>query len=116
MQHGPHQDRADELNKVLKEWRVEASLPLRFREGVWRRIAVSQEAHGTRNSFWLSLLLRWESFVRKPVGVAACLTFFTAVGIGFGLWHTQTFTARTESAWQHAYFQSVSPTTVSLEQ
>jgi len=36
MNQKPHLDRDNGLSSVLKEWRVEASLPPRFREGVWR--------------------------------------------------------------------------------
>jgi len=116
MQLGPHNDRHDELSDVLKEWRVEASLPPRFREGVWRRIAISRETRSAWIGFWQSVVFRWEALVRKPVGVAACLALFTAVGVGLGTWHAQEFAQRAETAWQHAYFQSVSPTTVALNQ
>ena len=110
MQQDPSHSPAVELSDVLKEWHIDTTPPPRFREGVWRRIAVSQESHGTRSRFWASLVFHWENLTRKPVGVVACLSLFTAVGIGFGLWHAQAFTLRAETAWQNAYFQSVSPT------
>jgi hypothetical protein len=109
-------DRDDELSDVLKEWRVEASLPPRFREGVWRRIAISQEKRGAWIGFWRSVAFRWEAIVQKPIGVAACLVFFAAVGVGIGTWHAREFTQSAQTAWQYAYFQSVSPTTAGLSQ
>jgi len=114
MQQQPRNDRSDELSEVLKEWRVDASLPPRFRESVWRNIAVSEGSHNARNGFWSSLLLHWENFVRRPVGIAACLALFTAVGVGFGLWHARAFAHRAETAWQNAYVLSVNPTSVAV--
>jgi hypothetical protein len=35
-------DRDDALRKLLKEWRMETSVPLRFEEQVWRRIERAQ--------------------------------------------------------------------------
>jgi hypothetical protein len=115
MQPKPHNDRASELSEVLGEWRVEATLPPRFQEGVWRQIARTQVVQHAPGGWWTTLLLRWEKLVHRPVGVAACLTFFTALGIGFGLWHAQAYAKHTQSAWQNAYFQSVSPTSVTSD-
>ena len=108
-------DQADPLSSLMQAWRIDTALPERFQEGVWRRMAVSQATRNAAPGFWSSALLYWENLVRRPVGIAACLTAFTIVGIGMGLWHAETFAHRAEAAWQDAYVQSVSPTVASLD-
>lgn len=110
MKQGPQREDADGLGVVLQRWRLEGTLPPRFEEGVWRRIAAAQNQPGTTLRVWQALLQRWEALIRKPVGVAACLTLFTALGVGFGYWHAQVYTAQAANAWQQAYMSSVNPT------
>jgi len=110
----PARDPADPLSSLLAEWQVDAALPDRFQEGVWRRLAVSQPATNW-GGLWSPVVLFWENLVRRPVGIAACLVIFTAAGLAMGLWHAETFAHRAEAAWQNAYVQSVSPTAASLD-
>ena len=100
----------DRLDDVLQSWRVTDGMPPHFSAAVWERIAETRNQPTVRSLLWSALVLGWERLIAKPVGVSACLTLFTVVGLGFGLWHAESYTERTAAAWQQAYVQAVSPT------
>jgi len=116
MKQDPHSPGDPELRAVLQTWQEPAPLPPGFPNRVWRRIELEQRGQHGSASFWASLMEGWEAFVRNPVGAAACLAACVVLGLGLGLWHAEAYTARAEMAWQNAYFQSVSPTLVSLRE
>lgn len=109
-------DGEEALHHALRDWQVDASLSPRFNENVWRRIARQAELRGRFANAWRNLLLQWDMLVRKPVGAAGILAALILLGIGLGSWHAQSYQAQTERAWQDAYLNSVSPTTIALNQ
>lgn len=103
-------NRDDELHALLKTWRVEESLPPRFAESVWRRIAHGEARDGGITSWWIQLIRWWELSVRRPAFAAAYLGVLLAMGISIGLWQAESYAHSTEQAWRTAYVQSVTPT------
>lgn len=102
---------SDSLNELLKSWKVEASLPPRFQEQVWRRIARAEEKSAWPVSAWLlRLAALGADLLRKPIGATAYVSMLLAVGVLAGVWRSDRYADRTEAAWRTAYLQAVTPT------
>jgi hypothetical protein len=102
---------SDPLDELLKSWKVEASLPPRFQEQVWRRIACAEEEPAWPVSAWLlRLAALGANLLRKPVGAAAYVSVLLAIGILAGVWRSDHYANQTEAAWRTAYLQAVTPT------
>lgn len=106
MQNEPG-NRDEALSKALKEWRTDASLPLRFQEQVWQRIALA-ESKTTRN-WWQVLIGRAESVFVRPALAVSYVAILLFLGLATGYWHAGQKTARAESKWRTLYVQSVDP-------
>ncbi len=98
------------LHELLQDWRVEAPLPPRFQEGVWRKIARADAAapSGWRRG-WDELIAGWTALLRRPVGAVAYLSALLLVGTVLGYWQSDRFGDQKEMAWRAAYVQSVYP-------
>lgn len=106
MQNEPG-NRDEALSKALKEWRTDASLPPRFQEQVWQRIALA-ESKTTRN-WWQVLIGRAESMFVRPALAVSYVAILLFLGLATGYWHADQKTARAESHWRTLYVQSVDP-------
>lgn len=105
----PNQDR-DPLDELLKSWKVEAALPPRFQEEVWRRIARAEQRSASPISGWLSGLAGLlASHLRRPIGTAVYLSTLLIVGSLAGIWRSDRKVDQTEIAWRTAYLQAVAP-------
>ncbi|MBL9207375.1 MAG: hypothetical protein JNN01_20005 [Opitutaceae bacterium] len=105
----PNQDR-DPLEELLKSWKVEATLPPRFQEDVWRRIDRAEQRSASSISKWfIGLAAHWASLLRKPIGAAAYLSTLLIVGSLTGVWRSDRKVDQTEIAWRAAYLQAVVP-------
>ena len=93
------------LNDVLAQWKVETSLPPRFREQVWRRI---ETAESRKPESSLAVVLHWiDSAFRRPTLALSYVTVLLFIGLAAGYWQAQAKTAQSESKWQALYVQSV---------
>jgi hypothetical protein len=90
------------LSMLLRAWKVEAKLPPRFQEQVWRRITLL-ETHPERTL--RGLFMHWleVTFTRPAVAV---LLF---VGLTTGYLKAQDRSAQAELQWRTLYVQSVDP-------
>lgn len=98
----------DPLGNLLQEWRVEAELPPRFEEQVWRRIAVEEtRAHesGWRQRFRNGL----ELLFARPAFASACVIALLMVGVTAGWFHGQRESARLDAKLGWRYVQSIDP-------
>src|SRR5262245_5351757 len=101
-------DQNDEpLSRVLRAWRVGASLPPRFQDEVWRRIARS-EATGQRG-WWKAFQQSIESAFRRPALAASYLAILLLVGLSAGLIQAKHDAARMDDALGARYLQTVNP-------
>jgi hypothetical protein len=97
----------DVLGKHLREWRVNAPLPARFQEQVWRRI--EHEEPATQAGAWLMFQQLVESmFVHRRLALSY-LTVALVVGSAAGYWHGKEQAAGQESSLGQQYIQSVDP-------
>ena len=108
MMQSPHQFPDDErLGRVLREWRVDPSLPPRFEQAVWQRIAREEEGDEARGLWphWQMTLRAW--FARPAVAVAF-LVALLLLGSGAGWWQAQLRSERWDQELGARYVQSVS--------
>src|ERR1700720_3482630 len=97
----------DALGKCLRGWRVDAPLPARFQEQVWRRIEHEEPAR--QASAWLIFQQLIESmFVHRRLALSY-LTVALVVGSAAGYWHGKEEAAGQESSLGQQYIQSVDP-------
>lgn len=97
----------DALDRALHHWTVNAPLPPRFRQGVWRRIEKLERYPETGAWPWLLRLMEWA--VPRPKFAYACLSVFLVVGIAAGALAAQVKTTRLESELSLRYVQSIDP-------
>jgi len=97
----------DVLGKHLREWRVNAPLPARFQEQVWRRI--EHEEPATRPSPWLILQQLFEGvFVHRRLALSY-LAVALVMGSAAGYWQGRGQATEQESSLGQRYIQSVDP-------
>lgn len=108
MQSNPDPQRNDlSFDKVLKLWTVDDSLPPRFRDQVWRRIARAETRPALGFGVWLGDLIA----VVLPQPKVACgyLTVLLILGLVVGSWAGQRQTSRLDAVLGVHYVQSVDP-------
>ena len=95
----------EKLSALLREWKVEVSLPPRFHEGVWRRI----ERAAVHPNLWHAFTHWVESTFNRPALAASYVAVLLFVGLTTGYLRVQDKTAQAEARWRTAYVQSVDP-------
>ncbi|MBI2924254.1 MAG: hypothetical protein HYY24_00950 [Verrucomicrobia bacterium] len=95
------------LSQLLGEWRVNASLPPRFREQVWQRITRSEQARTARR--WLALREWLEGALRRPAFAASYVAVLLVAGLVAGYAQARAEKSRAENAWRTRYVQTVDP-------
>lgn len=94
------------LSRLLRTWPVDAEVPPRFAEGVWRRVArleMRSEA---------SVLTRWvrlAEMLLRPRFVATYLALLLVAGAGLGFVSGQVRLRGAEGDLKGRYVQSVDP-------
>ena len=95
------------LSRTLSQWKVEATLPPRFQEQVWKRI---DRAEADKPASSLTVFSRWvDSAFRRPKLALSYVTVLLFIGLGMGYWQAQDKSAQSESKWRTLYVQSVDP-------
>lgn len=95
------------LRALLQQWRVEAPLPPRFEEGVWRRVERAR-AHALDHPLrrWLEQVVVW---VNRPAIATACAALLLVAGVAAGSWHARETTGRWDRQLAQRYVVSVNP-------
>lgn len=100
-------DPEEHLNEALQSWKVEAPLPPRFQEEVWRRIARSDS--GADLPFLAKALrILSESFARPKVAWVY-ITVLLACGVAAGSWTAQVKSSEMEAALGSRYVHTIDP-------
>jgi len=97
----------DPLDRALRRWTLSSSLPPRFQENVWQRIATADRP--TRNGGWARLGLLLDTVLPRPSVAAAYLSLIFALGIGAGTLAAHASSSRLETELSLRYVQSVDP-------
>jgi hypothetical protein len=96
----------DPLRDTLREWQVSATLPPRFQERVWQRIAGGEASE--RPGFW-RLLQNWlVTRVPRSAAAAGYVAVLLAMGVA-GHWQGHQKKERVDSQLSQRYVQSVDP-------
>ncbi len=95
------------LHELLKQWKVEATLPARFQERVWKEI---DRAEAQKPQSTLIVVARWiETVFRRPAFATVYVAVLLFVGLGAGYLQAQDKTTQTESKMRALYVQSIDP-------
>ena len=95
------------MREVLREWKVEAPVPPRFKEGVWRRIEQAEKAAGP--GLWARVEHVLEAVLPRPKFAFACVAVLLAVGVLGGTFAAQATTRRQNAELGLRYVQSLDP-------
>lgn len=95
------------LSELLRECKVEVSLPPRFQEQVWRRIARAEAQ--SKVSLWRALTHWVESTFNRPALAVSYVAVLLFVGLTTGYLQAQDKSAQAEARWRTTYVQTVDP-------
>lgn len=95
------------LTRTLREWKVDATLPPRFQEQVWQRIARAETYQ--QSSRWRTLMHWIESAFQRPAWAVACVAVLFFAGLTSGYWQAEDRSAQMDSQWRTLYVNSVDP-------
>ena len=107
MQDNLPSEKEEALSKLLRTWKPDVSLPPRFQEAVWNRIARAEtrEAAG----YW-TIFSRWiETVFARPSFALSYVAILLFVGLGTGLWQARGIAVHGETEWRARYVQMVDP-------
>jgi hypothetical protein len=105
MKTNPSEENDPPLTDLLGQWKVEATLPPRFQENVWRQIAQQETKASPRPSF-----ISWfEAAFKRPVLATSYVTVLFFAGLTAGYWQAHDKVAKVESRDRSLYVQSVDP-------
>jgi hypothetical protein len=93
------------LNRALREWKVEAALPPRFREEVWRRI----EHREVPEPAWLAFLRRLSAAFARPSLAVSYVTVLLLAGLLVGYWQVRVARAHLGETMGARYVQMIDP-------
>lgn len=93
------------LSRVLRDWKVEAALPPRFQEMVWRRL----ERSDAKAPFWGSLLVRSSAALARPTLATSYLAVLLLAGLLAGYWQGRVANAHAEAQLSALYVQAIDP-------
>ncbi len=97
----------ESLRQVLHEWTVDASLPPRFQDGVWQRIARAEARPAP--SPWSSLARLVEVVLPRPRFALSYVALLLALGVAGGSLAAQIRTRRMQTDLGQRYVQSIDP-------
>jgi hypothetical protein len=101
----PSEENDPLLSNVLGQWKIDATLPPRFQENVWRRIAQKEAKASPRQSFmgWI------EAAFKRPALVTSYLTVLLFIGLTTGYLRGHDKMMREQSQERTLYVQSIDP-------
>lgn len=97
----------DCLDAVLHEWSLETSLPARFQEQVWQRIARAQARPDATP--WGGLLRLVAVVLPRPKVALAYVTTLLVLGVAAGSWAAQLKASHLQANLGLRYVQSIDP-------
>jgi hypothetical protein len=104
-------ERADQsdptLHKLLREWEVSETLPPRFQERVWQRLA-RREAQQS-GSLWGLLLERFTSALARPSLAVSYVTMLLLLGLATGYWQAHQQNVQAAASLGARYVQMLDP-------
>jgi hypothetical protein len=94
------------LDRLLHEWKVETTLPARFDEQVWRRIALAEAP--AKSPF--AVLRNWiAQTIMRPSFALSYATILLFAGVLGGFWQANAVAQQAEETLRSRYVQMVDP-------
>jgi hypothetical protein len=100
-------DSDERLGAVLREWQVDAPLPPRFQEQVWKRIARAEAP--VASPFWAGLNRLFEAVVPRPAFAYSYVAALMVLGVAAGATTAQMKNHQLGTTLSARYVQSVDP-------
>jgi len=95
------------LRKLLKEWRMEASLPTRFQDSVWQRI---ERAQTPASPSTLEVIAHWfATMIPRPAFAVSYMIVLLAGGAAFGWEHARQETTHIKDDLGQRYVHVLDP-------
>ncbi len=107
MKPNQQHEKDESLNRVLRQWTVEASLPPRFQQQVWQRI--SREESQPKATFRAGLVRLVEVVLPRPKVAFSYVASLLILGVAAGAVAAQIKTSHLEADLSARYVQSVTP-------
>jgi predicted lysophospholipase L1 biosynthesis ABC-type transport system permease subunit len=107
MKPGNEDIRDERLHQVLEEWQVHQSLPPRFGEQVWRRIARAEVRQP--ESLWNQVLERVAGAFLRPSLAVGYVAALVLAGLLAGSWHARQNNAQVTEELGARYLQMMDP-------
>lgn len=95
------------LDKLLRAWQVEPTLPPRFQDGVWQRIARAEAP--AAETVWAKLGRLAESVLPRPRAAYAYVVVLLLAGGAAGTWAAQVKNNRIDGELRTRYLQTLAP-------
>jgi hypothetical protein len=97
----------EDLRQVLHQWKVDAPLPPRFQEQVWRRIERSEPQ--VQVPAWMLLWQRLSAALAQPSLAVSYVTLLLLTGLLAGYWQVRLTRAQADEDMGARYVQLVDP-------
>lgn len=97
------------LSRLLRQWKVDASLPPHFGQQVWRRIELVETRRATAHSPWAAVRDWIAAMLPRPALAVAYVAVLLAAGAGVGWTQAQHETSHVSSQLSARYVQLVDP-------
>jgi hypothetical protein len=100
-------EKNEPLDRALRAWKVDAALPPRFQEAVWRRIAQAEILPATSwvRRFWPAI----EAALRRPALAVSYVVVLLMAGLSIGIAQARKESARVDAGLGARYVQSIDP-------
>jgi len=102
-------ERDDALSKVLKEWRVDNSLPPGFQQSVWRKIDQQISTPTSHASIIQSIRAWLDGVATRPRLAASYLAALILVGVSVGWTQGHRDNTRAQNELAERYVRSLDP-------
>lgn len=105
MKNNSFNDSTDPVQRALSEWKVTASLPPRFEEQVWRRIASIENPPRV----WQSLSAWIDQVFARPATAVAYMTVLIVLGLALGFSHAEKKASELQAQLSSRYVHAIDP-------
>jgi len=99
----------EQLSRTLREWKVDASLPPRFQEGVWREIEGASARREKRPSVWGMFAHLIGTVLPRPALAAAYVAVLLTIGATAGWTQAHQTNARVKGELGERYVRVLDP-------
>ncbi len=110
MNETKHDENDAALSSILRDWCVNTTLPPRFQERVWQRLARGESRPAATPWSRLGGMTAWvNAALSQPALAVGYVTILLLAGLAAGYWQARVADARTSAALGSRYVQMMDP-------